>query len=273
MIGILFFIDQIAFGIYVLISAIILWNIRSFFSAVSERRSTYFELERDLARLKQVNAVTIIVVVIQFAAIILGLQQIVVPYWEQEQILQEQLIANQDTVQDGDFATPTPPPLLASGLDIEPIAPLDDSDTILLLTPTLTPTPVGTIVPNPPQQQGCNDERALLQVPTNGMRVFQPITIVGTAFTSDFARAKLEISGPSTNNNYAVISDIIQPVEEAREFSQFIPTNYIEGVYQFRLTVFDITNTLIASCMVNIFISEPPTTPTPTPSPTPNLGT
>jgi hypothetical protein len=269
MASLFFLIDQIAIGIYAILVAIVLYFLREVLVARSEYRATQFELERDLARYHQINALTFVVLAIQLGIMVLGIQQVVVPYLENEDELQEQVAIGQE-VQDGVFATPTPPPQSASGFDIEPVAPLDDDDTVLLLTPTLTPTPVGTIVPNPPAFEGCTDDRATLLIPANGMRVFQPITIVGTAYTDDFARAKLEISGPSTQNTYAVINDVLQPVPEAREFSQFAPANYESGVYQFRLTVFNIENTLVASCMVNIYLSEPPTTPTPTPQPTPN---
>lgn len=262
-----FLIDQLAIGIYILLIALIIVFIRQALIARAEYRATTFELERDLARYRQANALTYGIVTAQIIALVLGIQQVVVPYLENEQRLQEQVIASREDVQDGVFATPTPAPQFGQTLDIEPAAPFADSDTILLLTPTLTPTPVGTIVPNPPVAQGCDDERARLLIPANGMRVFQPITVVGTAFTDEFARAKLEIQGPSTQNNYAVINDILQPVTQPREFSQFAPANYEDGVYQFRLTVFNVDNILVASCMVNIYISDPPVLPTATPIP------
>ena len=138
---------------------------------------------------------------------------------------------------------------------------------VILLTPTLTPTPVGTIIPNAPAIEGCDSDEALLQVPANGMRVFQPIVVIGQAFTDDFSSAKIEISGPQTNNQYSVVGVIDSQVRSLQAFSQFNPTGYIPGEYEFRLVVFDVANEIAAACKVTIYISELPITATPTPLP------
>ena len=54
-------IDQIAIGIYFLILAGILLSFRRFLLYGDEYRSSYFELERDLARYRAMNAVTLII--------------------------------------------------------------------------------------------------------------------------------------------------------------------------------------------------------------------
>ncbi len=264
MAGLFFFIDQIAVGLYILLAAIILYQLRQLVSARLAYRSTYFELERDLARFRQANAITTIIIIIEMAVILLGVQRVIVPYMQAD-LEREGLLAQQAVVEDLEFNTPTPNPDLA-GVDIEPVPEIgDDEEGVLLLTPTLTPTPVGTIIPNAPAVEGCTDDRATLQVPTNGMRVFQPIPVIGTAFTEDFAYAKIEISGPGTFDNFVVIDDRRSPTRETSEFSQFVPAPYEPGLYQFRVMVFDLTDTVRAACMVNIYITEPPVTPTPTP--------
>ena len=145
--------------------------------------------------------------------------------------------------------------------------PLDQESDIIVLTPTLTPTPVGTIVPNAPPISGCNDDRAFLRVPANGMRVFQPIAIIGTAYTNEFTSAKIELAGPSTNGQFVVVDSINSPVRDISEFSQFQPGPYEPGAYLFRLMVFDLSDQLVASCRVTIYIDEPPFTPVPTATP------
>ena len=60
-----------------------------------------------------------------------------------------------------------------------------------------------------------------------------------------------------------VLGEYNVPVKEQGDLGQFVPAFYDPGAYQFRLTVFDITNALKAACMVNITISLPPPTPTP----------
>ena len=110
---------------------------------------------------------------------------------------------------------------------------------------------------------GCDQPEAQLEIPANGMRVFQPIPVVGTVFADQFAFASIEIKGPSTFGNFQVIEDQITEVRAPAEFSQFVPAGYETGEYQFRLMVFDVTQSLRASCLVHIYISDPLPTLTP----------
>jgi hypothetical protein len=259
-----FLIEWLAIPLYILMLVIILWHGFHYFQAGGEIQATYFELERDLARRRQVNALTAIVLAVEFAFLVLGVQVQAVPYLETERDLSE-IQAQEILVQeDENFVTDTPQPLTSGGLNLEVPSVFEEQD-IIVLTPTLTPTPVGTIIPNAPSIQGCNDDRAFLEVPTNGMRIFNPTAIRGTAYIDDFSEAKLEISGPSTNGQFVVVDRFNNPVRELSEFSQFLPSIYEEGAYQFRLMVFDLANRLVASCQVTIYISEPPTAATPTP--------
>ena len=66
-----------------------------------------------------------------------------------------------------------------------------------------------------------------------------------------------------TGGNFAPLEDHTQMVRELSELGQFVPSFYPPGEYQFRLSVFDITNTMGPSCTVNIYLSEPIPTPTP----------
>jgi hypothetical protein len=95
------------------------------------------------------------------------------------------------------------------------------------------------------------------------MLVFEPINIRGVAATDNFAFYRFELKGPQTFENFAVLRDYDQPVTQLGELGSFVPSVYEPGEYQFRLTVFDITNTVRASCTVTIYISEPIPTPTP----------
>lgn len=262
MIDIFFLVEWLAIPLYILMVVIILWYGYRYFQAGSEIEATYFELERDLARRRQANAVTTIILALEFCLLVLGVQVQAVPYLETERDLSE-IQAQVGLVQeDEDFITDTPQPLTSGGLNLEVPSVFEEQD-IIVLTPTLTPTPVGTIVANPPPIQGCSDDRAFLEVPANGMRIFNPTAIRGTAYIDDFSKAKLEISGPGTNNQFHVVDTVINPVREMSEFSQFLPSIYEDGVYQFRLMVFDLADRLVASCQVTIYISAPPATPTP----------
>lgn len=266
--NVIFLIDQVAVGLYGLLAGLILLQGWRFFNAHGEYRATYYELERDLARQRQAGALTTVIVLLELGLLVVGVQVSAAPYLQQSLTLQDEISQAQLPVEEPLFVTDTPPPVVDAGLNLEPAdLPFDGNEVGFVSTPTLTPTPVGTIVPNPPPAEGCSDERATLQIPANGMRIFQPTTIRGTAFTDQFSVAKIEIRGPATNNVYSVIETTDQIARTAVELSQFVPSDYDPGLYQFRLAVFDISNTLVASCMVNIYISDPPVAPTPSATP------
>ena len=265
--NIVFLIEQIAIGLYILIGVGILIFWSRWRAAQFDVRSTRFELERDLARFRRDNALTMMILSIEMALVVAGIQRVVAPTMRSD-IELKQLIAmnNQEDVvevaNDGVFATPTRPAPL-SNLPIEPVELPRDDEVSVFATPTLTPTPVGTIEPNAPPVYGCNTPNAFLQIPANGMRVFQTIRIAGTAFVDNFSSYKLEISGPTTLNSFWVIGEGSSDVKELGTLSQFNPDPYEPGTYQFQLTVFDATLELKASCMVTIYISRPIPTPTP----------
>ena len=256
-----FFIEQIAVGLYILIGLGLLLAWRRLMEARRAYRATHFELERDLARYRRANAVTALVLLAELGLLVLGVQQIVAPAIRASANI-EQTIA--EVVQDGVFNTPTPfraadAQIDPSGVNLTP----DDPAARVLATPTLTPTPVGTIVPNAPPAIGCDTPGAMLQIPANGMVVFETIRVVGVADMPDFAFYRFELKGPPTFGNFAPLETYTQRVPEIGDLGQFVPSFYPPGEYQFRLTVFDITNTLGPSCTVNIFIREPIPTPTP----------
>ncbi len=261
MTAIIALIDQIAIGIYFLIAAGILFALRRYLIFSEEYRSSYFELERDLARYRGANALTLVIFLIELAIIVVGIQLVVVPELLDQRRLQELLARSR--AEDGIFETPVPAPP-AADLGIAPVALPRSVDTTgqLLPTPLPTPTAVGTIIPADPPV-GCDSPEARLQIPDNGMRVFQPVPVVGTVFTDQFSYASVEINGPSTRGSFQLIDDQLVEVREPAEFSLFVPAGYEPGEYQLRLMVYDITNTLKASCQVNIYISAPLPTLTP----------
>ena len=143
------FINQVAVGIYFLIAAGILFALRRFFIWGDEYRSSYFELERDLSRYRQANAVTAVILLIELAVIIAGIQIIVAPALQQDRQIENLVAAARG--EDGVFETPVPAPP-AANLGIEPVALPRSADFAgqIQPTPTLTPTPVGTIIPADP---------------------------------------------------------------------------------------------------------------------------
>ncbi len=268
MAGLVFFVEQIALGLYIFIALGALLALRGLLRARSDYRATQYELERDLARFRYSNGWMMLVLLLEAAIIVLGVQQVVAPTLRDQ--LDAAALAQVIDQDDGVFRTPTPPP--PSGFEI------DTSNVVIgdtglgersLATPTLTPTPVGTILPNAPAVIGCDQpDRASLQVPANGMLVFNPITVRGVANVENFAFYRLEVNVPSVGN-FVVASTNTVPVPTIGELGQFVPAAYEPGEYQFRLSVFDITSTVRASCLVTIYISEPLPSPTPLGTPPP----
>ncbi|MEP7290903.1 MAG: hypothetical protein ABI835_03925 [Chloroflexota bacterium] len=260
--SVVFLIEQVATGLYIIIAVALILVGRSWLKAGSAYRGTYFELERDIARYRRGNAFTVLVLLTEFALVIIGIQQVVAPTLRKTMtdLPRQQL----SLVSDGEFRTPVPPTFSAAVIDpsnvqlgeIDPAAQIQP-------TPTLTPTPVGTIVPNAPGAQ-CPSPDAQLQIPANGMIVFEPIPVVGVATTENFAFYRFELKGESTSGNFATIGvDGTQAIREQGALGQFVPSFYTPGEYQFRVSVFDTTSAVRASCTVTIYISEPIPTPTP----------
>lgn len=263
MTALVFFIEQIAIGLYILVGVGIFWVWRyKYLTARRELRATHFELERDIYRYQQANWLTVLVVLVEIGLVVVGVQQVVAPTIRGTTNTSLQVIPDQV---DGVFATATPAPVAlgVSPIDASGVNLGEEEVEQVQATPTLTPTPVGTILPNPPPIAGCDTSGATLQVPANGMLIFEPINVIGTASTENFAFFRFEIKGPATFDNFAPLRDYDQPVPNTGVLGQFVPAFYQPGEYQFRLTVFDITNTLKAACTVNITISEPIPTATP----------
>ncbi len=258
--GLVFLIEQVAPGLYILIGLGVFMTWRRLRRARTEYRATYFELEREIFREKQANAVTSLVLLAQLALVVVGVQQIVAP-----SIRETSEVVQSVVLEDTPFYTPTPAPVQfgSSPIDASGIEIGSTEIPQVLATPTMTPTPVGTILPGAAPVSGCDTPGATLQVPANGMVVFEPINVMGTAFTENFAFYRFELNGPQTFGSFATLRDYYQPISTMSELGQFVPSFYQPGAYQFRLTVFDITNTLRAACTVNITISEPIPTPTP----------
>jgi hypothetical protein len=261
--NVVFLIENWATGLYILLGTLLVFMLWRLNRAGQMLRSSQYELERSMARDRRDNALTGVMLVAEGLLLVLGMQQVVAPALRESLDLSVSIAQVMD---DGVFNTPTPQPLAGefqvdtSGVQLGEVNPANQ----ILPTPTLTPTPVGTIVPNSPAPVGCDSPNASLQVPANGMIVFEPIVVLGTASVDNFAFYRLELKGESTFNNFAPLpGEGTQAVPELGELGQFVPAFYQPGEYRFRLVVFDITSAVRASCELTIYISEPIATPTP----------
>lgn len=259
---IVFLIEQIAPGLYLLLGVGLLLSLRAMVRARHGLRSTQFELERGMARSDRSTAATSALLLLEALLIVLGMQRVVAPYLRTTEAFDIQIA---QIAEDGIYIPPTPRPA-AGGVVIDTSGVIlgnQGDSNIIIVTPTLTPTPVGTIVPNSPAPVGCDTPNATLEVPANGQIVFGPTIIRGTAYGENFAFYKFELNGPSTLGSYAPITQYTSPLETLGDLGQFVPSPYQTGEYRFRLIVFDTTSSVIASCAVTIFISDPIPTATP----------
>jgi hypothetical protein len=261
--GLFFLIEQIAPGLYIVLGVFLFLTWRGWMRARYNTRATRFELERAIHRDQQTNALTILILLIEAGLVVIGIQTVVVPTIRVENPNPSAALLN---ITDGIARSPTPAPVTpgasfidASGVQIGP------QEEEVFVTPTLTFTPVGTIFDNPPPFAGCEAESAFLQVPANGMLVFDTLVIRGTAFTDNFAFYRFELNGPATQGNFVPVGDYTRQVTEVGVLGQFVPALYEPGDYRFRLMVFDVSANLRAACEVNIRITTPPPTATPLP--------
>lgn len=254
-------IEQLAIGLYILIGVGIFWSWTQWRRSRRFYRMTQFELERDVARYQSANAVTFVILLIEVGLIVGGLQTVVAPTLR---ATMDVMVVPDTVIVDRPIATFTPRPLTVLNI---PTSSIDSDNDInpasqIRITPLPTATPVGTILPNMPTPADCLTENARLRIPANGMRVDRTLEVMGTANADNFASFKIEIKGPSTGNVFATRESWTQPVREDGRLTTFVPDEYTEGMYEFRLAVFDNTATMVASCTVMIEITRPIPTPT-----------
>jgi hypothetical protein len=267
--AITFLIEQIAVGLYIFIGVLIFMQFRRWIRAGQELRAANFDLERDFAREQRSSAFFMMVIFLEIGLLVVGIQNIVAPILREDQQVIQAIAAvdpARQIIADGDgiFVTNTPPAVIQPpGIDDSDIELGVDAMGVIFVTPTPTFTPVGTIEANAPPPIGCNSPNATLQIPANGMRVFQITPIRGTAFADNFVEFRLEIAGPQTLNQYAPFHSDPNQSPELSTLAQFNPVGYQEGTYRFRLQVFDTTQLAVASCEVTIYITDPIPTATP----------
>jgi hypothetical protein len=261
--------DQVAFGLYVILAVAGIWLLQKWSGARYAARATMFELERNHARNQIGNYTASIILVLEAGLFVFGIQRVVLPQMREDDAVRQsvQALLQQQTMDD-DFVTPTFSVPEANPQIVDPVDPAQlggAPEQGIVATAAPTATLVGTIEPNAPDVIGCNTPNAFLQIPANGMRIFQQTPVVGTAFVDNFSSYKIEIKGPGIPD-FAVLDEATIPVLEQGALSQFNPAPYERGTYQFRLMVFDTTTALKASCQVTIYVTDPPLTSTPIPT-------
>lgn len=262
--NLIYFIDRIAIALYIFIGLALLLQWRRWNAQRWSYRATQFELEREFARYRSANSLTALLLLFEVGLVVAGVQNVVAPTLRE---IQQNSGQQTEVIVDIDFRTPTPPPpsTVSFNADIEVFQNINPAEQIFF-TATPVPTAVGTLVRNAPESSGCDQDGAKLTFPINGLKVFQIVEVTGQAYADNFSSYKLELRGPGTFNNFVTLEGSGTAVREEGALGQFNPSLYEPGLYQFRLVVFDITDTMKSACMVNIYLEEPLPTPTSPPA-------
>ena len=185
-------IGQVAVGVYFLIGAacaLVLWRWLRSHRAL---RSSSYQLERELARHRRANSFTILVLLLELALVLVGIELVVLPEMQKGRATQLEVV-------DGIFVTPVPAPTLANLPFEGSIAEVDltpaSIQNQIFATPVPTPTAVGTILPGAPPGSGCDSPEAMLQIPANGQLISGPLMVYGSAYSEDFSQYALELKG------------------------------------------------------------------------------
>jgi len=272
-----FFLEQIANGLYLVCAAAILLSLRSLLLSRRELWAAEFELEREQAQRRQASAITWTLGMIEIILMIYAIAHVVAPTLRNDLISSgngpgapiDVALVTSTPGGDGMLVNAQGTPLGSDSigammLTVTAAAQSADGGPALVATPTISPTPVGTIIPGMPAPVGCTTPDAWLEVPANGQVIFDSLTVIGTANVPNFAFYRFELNGPSTGSNFAPFGgDKTTSVVKKGVLGQLVLSPFQPGQYTFRLSVFDSHNTLKASCAVQVFIRERPPTVTP----------
>lgn len=251
-----FFIEQIAFGLYILCVGGLLFVAYRLSRARRELVIAQFKLEREHAQVRQASAITYGGLLIEFMIAVWAITNVMAPTLRDIRL---DASINPEHALDR-FVTSTPganPAISLGGGNTGP------EGLALFATPVPTATPVGTIVPEAPDIIGCPKDNAWLYIPGNGQLLFEATTVEGTANVSNFSFYRFEIKPARGDAQFAPMGgDYTVPVVNG-PLGELLPFKFPEGEYRFRLSVFDNTNMLRHSCEITIWISTRPPTPTP----------
>jgi len=140
---------------------------------------------------------------------------------------------------------PTGTPLIA------PTATLQDAGAI----PVAGATPTPAVLDVRPLIEGC-DDNAVINEPPSGETVSGGVSVFGRATAEDFGRYSLEIRGAQTGNEWDFLTDDwFEPVDNG-----FLGTgelfNWLPGIYQIRLTIFDVAGGEVSRCLIQIGVES-----------------
>jgi hypothetical protein len=237
-------IEQRTIWLYILCLVVILYNLRGYLMARSDRVNTIFPVEREVAAHKEGRALSNIGLMLGVAVVATALRFYVAPTIDIEELVEP---------------TPTVGLLIATST---PTA------TPVVMSPTATPRPsptrppavvVATAVPpaaTPLPAPICPDANTCITSPRNNTTVSGVIAIQGTANHAQFQFYKVEHGVGETPNDWHSIGSIVRsPVVDGVLLS-FNTASLPNGVYWLKLTVVDITGNFPAPYGVRIVVEN-----------------
>lgn len=256
MTSLVFFIEQISFGLYILGMGGLLIATMRLQRARRDLAIAQFKLEREHAQVRQASAITFGGLLIEVMIGVWAVANVMAPTIRDIRLGTD--VRPERSIERFVTSTPGQNPAISLGE-----GGVSDDGPAIFATPLPTATAVGTILPEAPAAVGCPRDDAWLYIPANGQLIFEATTVEGTANIADFAFYRFEIRRAGPGGEFAPIGgDYTVPVVNG-PLGELLPFNFPHGEYRFRLSVFDQTFMLRALCEITIHISDPPPTPTP----------
>lgn len=225
------FIETYEFWLYALCAVGALLYLRAYARATHELSRTIFGLEREAARGRQLQAVSMMGVMLIIAGAIFVIVTFIGPS-----------LPSAGTV----AGTPASAP--GVNVTVQATAGLL-AGTPLPIPPLPTPLPV--------DGSGCVNPQATLTSPVPAEVLSGVVEVKGTANIPSFGFYKFEVSGPATGGNWNTISAGSSPVEDG-VLGSWDTRLFTPGSYALRLVVFDAAGESPAPCVVPIIIAAPP---------------
>ncbi len=242
-------IDQYIFWLYIILLFFILFYLRSYLLAHSDRVNTVFSIEKEVAAHREGRAMSAIGMVLGCAAILTAVKFYIVPTVDLERLVEPtptRVMQLQIPPREEATATPTPeePPEPTSTPRPRPtVAPES------LATPTVTPTPE----PAPAQ---CPDANVRITSPGMGAVVSDSVDVMGTANHGSFQFYKVEFSQGEEPSSWHVVRDVQRAPVIGGRLITFDSRAVPNGVYWLQLTVVDATGNFPPPCRVRIIVQN-----------------
>lgn len=224
-------VEQYTIWVYILCGVIVLWNLRLYLLAHSDRRNTIFPVEREVAAHREGQAMSTIGAMLAICVVAVAVRHFVLPSVDVTELVQPTptmtlMIPTRE---------PTPTAIVATP---EPTATSRP-------TPSRQPTPAAPVnAPTntpPPPASSCADPYTCISAPSSGETVSGTINIRGNATHPQFQFYKVEFGiGPSPDA-WSSIGDIVRRPVSDGALATLNTAAVPNGTYTIRLVVVDVT--------------------------------